>query len=590
MGEVVLVLVVAACTVSPSDDSAPSTTQTTTSSTAPPTAATTTTTSATTTTWVPSGSGYGGVAIIADDQFPPTLNPFAPGGDNLIVSIIGQAWLTGVWEIDGYTLERIPEVVTELPTVANGGVVVNRNRTMTVTYRIRDEAVWSDGVPISGDDFQFTMDTALAIEKDREFESAYTNAGIISSEIGDKTFSVTMRRPTIEHEALFQWLIPKHAVEDSDFVEDWNTTTWPSGGPFILETFEENKQVTFVRNENYWKTDPATGLQLPYLDGVEFAFMPEPERIISAFKAREVDVIQPPPDVKTIDSLVALEPDGVIVEVVRGTVWEHVNFQFSDDRLALSPLSCNDNLSFRRAIMHAIDREAAADSWAPGYGVAMQSYLDAFIPALSTNAWDRYPYDPETARALYALAVDETGRECTAVFNTSSNAEGRPRLAKLYEEMMEEAGIPFDVQLSDSSIFFGEMLDDGTWDIGQWAWVGSPGLAGLVGIHEVFDPKGFPPKGSNYYRWGTPGSSVRDESTRRFAEIVKEMNATVDEAAIIALVLQAEEILVDQAVILPIVQRVVWSAVWSDEIGGFKMNASRASLTWNIEEWYRTDR
>ena len=54
----------------------------------------------------------------------------------------------GVQEIDGFTLELIPELVTELPTVDNGGVVVNDDGTMTVSYTIRDEAVWSDGTPI----------------------------------------------------------------------------------------------------------------------------------------------------------------------------------------------------------------------------------------------------------------------------------------------------------------------------------------------------------------------------------------------------------------------------------------------------------
>ena len=498
--------------------------------------------------------------------------------------------MTGVWDIDGHTLERIPEVVTELPTVANGGVVVNPNRTMTVTYHIREEAVWSDGVPISGDDFQFTLDTALEIEKESEHESDYTDADIIATEVGDKTFSMTLRRATMLHEAFFQWLIPKHAVEGTDIAEDWNTTTWPSGGPFVLDTFEEHKQITFVRNENYWKTDPDTGMQLPYLDRVEFTFIPETGEIVRAFRAREVDVIQPPPSIETTKSLERLENQGAVIEVLQGPVWEHINFQFSDDRLGISPNSCNDNLAFRRAVMHAIDRDAVAESAYSGYGVAMQSYVEAYTPSLSTNAWRRYEYDPEIAQALYQEAVAETGRECVAVFSTTSSADIRPRLAKLYVEMMEEAGIPFELELRDSSVFFGEMLDDGTWDVGQWAWVGAPGLSGLIDIHDVFDPAARPPKGGNYYRWGTPGSSVRDEHTKRFTEIVKEMNATVDETEIVALVREAEEILADQAVILPLYRFLTMAAVWADEIGGFKMNPTVASHTWNIEEWYRTDR
>jgi len=594
VGGVALALVVAACTESADDDAVPPETLTTTSSAAPQTTAVPQTTAApptTTITRAPSAPGHGGPVIIADDRFPPTLNPFAPGGDSFIVSSIGQAWLTGVWDIDGSTLERIPEVVTALPTVANGGIVVNPNRTMTIIYNIREEAVWSDGVPITADDFAFTVETSLALEAETEHQSTYTAVQIRSFEGEGKTFSVTLRRPTMEHEALFRWLIPKHAVEGTAITEDWNTTAWPSGGPFVLDTFDQGQSVRLVRNETYWKTDPDTGMQLPYLDSVEFRFLPETERIIAAFKARRVDVIQPPPGIDMfIEPLKQLEQDGAIVEVIPGLMWEHVNFQFSDSRLELSPNSCNDNVAFRRAIMHAIDRDVAAGSWAPGYGLAMQSYIDAFTPSISTDAWGRYPYDSDAARTLYETAVEETGRECAAIFSTTGNSDERSRLALLYEEMMAEAGIPFGVRFEESSVFFGEMFDDGTWDIGQWAWFGSHGLSGLIGTHDLFDPNGLPPKGSNYYQWGTRGSSVRDEYTKRFAEIVKEMNSTVDEGEIVALVHEAEEILADQAVILPIVQHITAAAVWADEIGGFKHNPTEASYTWNIEQWYRTDR
>ena len=68
--------------------------------------------------------------------------------------------------------------------------------------------------------------------------------------------------------------------------------------------------ITVVRNDNYWKTDAETGQQLPYLDSVTFRFIPETESIINAFRARELDVIQPPPNTETIETLQALEPEG----------------------------------------------------------------------------------------------------------------------------------------------------------------------------------------------------------------------------------------------------------------------------------------
>ena len=129
-------LVAAAC-----GDSGDTTDDSSSTTSAPTTEAPATTTAAPTTappTTEAPGHAYGGEAIVADDQEPPTLNSFAPGGDNKIVSIIGEAYYAGVYKIDGFTLEFVPELVTELPTVANGGVTVNDDGTMTVKYQIRD--------------------------------------------------------------------------------------------------------------------------------------------------------------------------------------------------------------------------------------------------------------------------------------------------------------------------------------------------------------------------------------------------------------------------------------------------------------------
>jgi ABC-type transport system substrate-binding protein len=230
-------------------------------------------------------------------------------------------------------------------------------------------------------------------------------------ESGDKTFTMTLRRPTIAYETLFQWILPHHAIEETTFPDDWVDELWPSGGPFIIDTIDTDTSITAVRNERYWKVDPDTGLGLPYLDSVEFRFIPETEEIIRAFQAREVDVIQPSPSLEfSIRPIMSLEADGAVLEVRSGPVWEHVNFQFGPGRLERSPDSCNENLALRRAVMHAIDRDAAVEDIYGGFVEAATSWLDAYTPSLSSGAWDRYPHDPARAAELYAQAVAETGR------------------------------------------------------------------------------------------------------------------------------------------------------------------------------------
>jgi ABC-type transport system substrate-binding protein len=163
-------------------------------------------------------------------------------------------------------------------------------------------------------------------------------------------------------------------------------------------------------------------------------------------------------------------------------------------------------------------------------------------------------------------------------------------MSELFVEMFAAADIPYENQLEDSQVFFGETLDNGKWDLGEWAWVGSPGLAGLTGIHDVWDPEAPPPNGSNYYRYGVVGDgATADDASIRYAEVRDLMNQTVDPDELIALIHEAENILADNAVMHPLYARLVTAAVWEDEIGGFKHNPTQATYTWNIEDWYRTD-
>lgn len=582
-------VVAAACTSDGGDADS-----TTTTTTAVATTATSTTTEApqttTTTTEPKPEKPYGGEAIVAESEEPPTLNPMAPGGDRFIVSIIGQGYLTGIQEIDGYTLDLVPELATELPTTANGGVVVNDDLTMTVTYTIKDEAVWADGVPITGADFQFTyetiMDPDIPVLKD-------TYEDIIPESIvaGEKTFEYTLAAPTVQHELIFGTIIPKHAVEGSDFVAEWNEKMWISGGPFMFDEWVKGEYVKLVRNDNYWKVDPETDQQLPYLDSVIFEFIPETEASLNAFKAREVDIIRPPSNPETIETLKALEPEGARVEVLAGPVWEHLNFQFGDGRFERNENSCNESLAMRQAVGHAIDKQLIVDVLLGGQVDPLDSYVDAFTPSLSQEAWSQYDYNPEKAAELYAAAVEETGKDCEIVFSATSNIDARVQLSELFVDMFVAAGIPYRNQLEDSQVFYGETLDNGRWDVSEWAWVGYPGLGALVGITDLWDPEAAPPpNGQNYYRYGAAAEGAfTDAATERLAAARDEMNTTVDADELTTLIQEVERIFADNAVFHPLYARPETAAVWADEIGGFKHNPTQAGHTWNIEDWYRAD-
>ncbi|MDJ0664701.1 MAG: ABC transporter substrate-binding protein [Acidimicrobiia bacterium] len=584
-----VIAVATACSDPDDGDAVPEAPTTTVSSTAPPTtlAAETTAAPETTTSTTEAGSNrqYGGEVVVGGDE-PPTLNPFVQGGGTGTTAVIGQCYNAGVSDIDGFTLERLPDLVTELPTVGNGGVIVNEDGSMTVSYKIRDEAVWSDGTPISGEDFQFTLDTIMDSDL-ALYQGTYED--IISTEVGAKTFSLTLSFSTVLHETLFPTVLPKHDVEGSEFLTDWNDTMWVSSGPFILDTWQKGDFVRVVRNENYWRVDDA-GRQLPYLDSVVFRFIDDDESKITAFASREVDVINPNPGTGAIERLQTLESEGAIVEVLSGAFWEHLNFQFGPGRLGRNENSANHNLNYRKGVAHTINKDLIVDEILAGQVEPLESFVQAYSPTLSTGAWSQYDYNPSKAVEYFEAAKAELGvDDLYTVFSTTSNNDARVKLSELFVNMFEEVGVVYENQLEDSQLFFGETFSNGIWDLGEWAWLGSPDLTELIWAYDLFDPEAPPPDGANYYHWGTPESGIVEESTVRFAEIRDALNSSVDRDVLIPLIQEGEQILADQVVIIPLFARLATAAVWGDEVGGFKHNPTGATYTWNIEEWHRVD-
>jgi ABC-type transport system substrate-binding protein len=429
---------------------------------------------------------------------------------------------------------------------------------------------------------------------------------------GGKSFEFTISTPTLAVENLFSLILPRHQIEGTDFASAYADTGWLSCGPFRIDTWQKGDSLRLVRNEHYWRTDPGTGEQLPYLDSLVIHFYPDEDALLAAFRAREVQVVTAGEDLGLIGDLRELEDEGAVVEAVAGPTWEHLAFQFGENRLARNPGSYNLYLNFRRAVAYAVDRRLIADELFDGLVEPMHSYVDAFSPGRSGAAWDQYDYDPAQAREYLAALCAEEGVDCEAVpprvvFTTTFNSPTRLALSQLLIGMFEEVGIVYEAELEDSVLFFGDTLDRGLWDVGEWSFVGAPGLGELVAWHSWLDPDGPLPAGRNLYRWGTPAvegsedgwfdqpAGYSDENTARFAELRTLMGASVDEAELTAYVAEAETLLADQAVIIPLYQRPDAGAVWADVLGGYHHlpyylgEFVQGGDTWNVESWHRLD-
>ncbi|MBI5157125.1 MAG: hypothetical protein HZA58_03825 [Acidimicrobiia bacterium] len=594
-----LIVLVAAC----SDGAAPTTTvaPSTTLTTLAPATTTTPPAPSTTTSSLPPLVGYGGEVVIGVLEEPVTLDWFAGGGESAVAALIGAGVWAGVAEVDGVTLELVPDVVVALPSVANGGLVVNGDGTESVRFDIDPRAVWADGTPISGEDFRFTYEQVMRFDVASD-KSGYELIVPESIVAGPKSFEFTMSRPSLEVESLFSVLLPAHAIGADDLVDGvWAERMWLSGGPFEFEQWVRGEYLTLVRNPNYWKVDES-GQSLPYLDRVVFRFEPDLDTMLGEFEARQLDVINPGWDPALLDRLAAL--DGTAVDIAGSGEWEHISFQFGDGRFTRNPGSYNEHLEYRLAVAHAIDRQGLVDAVFDGWGEPMDSYLEAFIPAWSQGAWARYDYDPEKARDYLATLCEKDGVDCvanppTAVFVTTS-ADIRMRLAETLAPMFADAGINYRFETDPALVFFGDTLDFGNYDLGNWSWKGNPGFVRAVAMHAAWSPTSTPPEGLAFSRWGSPAvsgkeeagfnqgaSSVINEKSARYGIIARLMEFTADERELHAYFAEAETLLAEDLVFIPLFEVPDPGVVWADEIAGY--HHYPALDTWNIATWHRSD-
>lgn len=498
--------------------------------------------------------------------------------------------------------EAVPIVFSRVPSVDNGLVVVNPDGTVTVRYEIRDEAVWADGTPISGDDIAFTLETLGQHVEDltgRGFDFRFEQlfGEIISTEAEPKAFIVMLEDTRVDY-AFGLSLIPKHVVEGRDFLNDFNDVPWVSGGPYLLESFDrEAPSYRFVRNNAYWLRDPETDELLPHLDALEQRFYAcdgiEDDEVVAAVREGSVHWTLGGCFDQGLMADAAADIDGAGVALFGKGIMEHLVFGFGEGRLGRNPSSLTDQVAFRRAIAHAIDRQSMFEEVYEQAPIGSVGVLDSYVavasPALSTDAWAVYDYDPERAMELITGACLEAGRDCdsdppTLAFSTTASRPFRVKLTEVLVEDLEAVGIEVVADLEpDDEFFFGGTLPEGDFELVEFGYPIDPGIAGLISQHDFWHPDLPSPDGPNVTRWGE--ALPRSPAQQRLADVIDEMQAGGQGA--VALIQEAEQILADEVLFIPLWERPDFVLRLDCFVDG--LTTSRNTFGLPFEFWYLTE-
>lgn len=442
-----------------------------------------------------------------------------------------RALLEGLVVADPQTLEPRPGVAASWEVSADG---------LTYTFHLRPEARWSNGDPVTADDFVNSWRRALSprlgapnaylmhvIAGARAFQlgenTDFADVGVRAAD--SRTLQVRLAHPTPHFLQLlthFVWLpvhLPTIAAHGDIDARDnrWAAPeSFVGNGPFVPTEFVPDQFLRVRRSDTYW--DAAN---VPLNEIVFHAFAVTTEE--PAFRSGQLHITDALPIAK-VDAWRKRRPEALRIASSFGTYFYRIN-------VTRPPL---DDARVRRALSAAVNRRLLIDTllngvYQPARALTPPGPGGYQPPALAVD-------DPDLARRLLAEAGFPGGqgmRQIEILFNTSENHR---LIAEAVQEMWRQTlGITPTLANQEDSVFRDNRRQL-NYDIARASWFGD--FLDPISFLEIFTTD----NPNNQTGWSNP----------RYDALIAEAGRTLDALRRLELFHQAEAILLEEAPIIPI--------------------------------------
>jgi peptide/nickel transport system substrate-binding protein len=402
---------------------------------------------------------------------------------------------------------------------------------LTYTFYLEQGATFHDGTPVNPEAVKFTFDRILKPETGSMYSSEYTMIDSVDV-IDDSTVEFTLKHPYAPF--LRQMAMTTAGILSPTAVEKWGEdySSHPVGaGPFKLEEWVPGERLVLVRNEDYWRESPK-------LERINFSFISEEQARVSALLAGDTDfdTVIPP----SLISMVEADPD-MVIERGPSAFLEWVDFNVEkpivDDVLVRKAISCAIDVD---AIIEGIFMGAATRS-TQCVAPSVYGYDDTIQPI---------PYEPDMARDLLAQAgwqdtdgdgvVDKDGQKFTVEFRIM-NEPGIVQEAQAIQGYMADVGMEANIVVEEYGAYWADVLAGNTQMFinGYDTPLGDadPVLSTLFSTEQV----GL----GNASRYSNP----------EMDRLIEEQRAEADPELRLALLKQAINLVVDDAIQVPVLVR-----------------------------------
>ena len=445
---------------------------------------------------------------------------------------IASTLFEGLVDTDPADLHPIPAVAESWEISPDG---------MQYTFHLRANAAWSNGDPVTAQDFAYAWQRLLSPGLGAEYaymlhclkNAKAFNEGTLKdfAQVGVEpldahTLRVTLENPTpyfLSMQTHVTWYpVPKVAVERFGRMED-RSTRWTrpgnlvGNGAFVLKRWIPNNLIEVVKNDRYWN---AANVRVPRI-----VFYPIENSLTEerSFRTHLLDLTENVPVAK-IPVYRRAQSELIHTDPYLGTYFYRLN-------TLKAPLN---DARVRRALAITIDRDSLVRDVLTGG----QAPARAFTPSDTAGytCTSALPYDVEEARRLLTEAGYPGGAGMPPIEILYNTSESHKTIAEAVQQMWKKA-LNVDVRLlnQDWKVYLAttKSMD---FQISRASWIG-----------DYVDPSSFldcfiTNGGNNRTGWGSP----------EFDALVEQARRTNDVPARLELFQRAERVLLDAAPIIPI--------------------------------------
>ncbi len=312
------------------------------------------------------------------------------------------------------------------------------------TFKLRANAKFCDGSPITADDVKFSIDRAM--ERDSRVTWQFPANPVVEA-LDPRTLRISLSRPNVAFVSyLTLWGSGVISKAYTERVGAQEMGQKPLGsGPYCLDRWVKGQSVTLKRNPHYWESER------PYLDEVELRVVADENAAVLQLRAGQIDVALSVPhnQFRGLRGVPGINAQMVTL---------YASSSFVPNVRAFPPFA---DVKVRQAMLHALDRQAMVDALLFGNGEPVQSPF--YGPGLLFHTAEfGVKHDLEKAKRLIAESGFPQG--FTARVVVPSGDEMANQTAVIVADQLAKIGIRIQVQPTEAGTIL-QLRSSGQFDM-----------------------------------------------------------------------------------------------------------------------------